>query len=193
MRNTFKPLIPTIACQIAIVLPEIRPLVELVIERDPIIFDKSLATQLQSLTIQPLKDLSASGKLSNPETTPRLVVIDGLDECNDPKIQTMIVREIAHALRRFTVPPLKFLIASRPEQCIIHTFNSAALNGLWRSLVLDDTYKPDDDIRLFLTESFEEIKTSRTSFRFPVIWPSQSDIDTLVANHQANSSMHLLL
>ena len=70
LRNTFNPLIPTIACQIAIAIPEIKSLVELAIDRDPIIFDKSIATQLQSLIIHPLKDLIGSGFFGNPETSP---------------------------------------------------------------------------------------------------------------------------
>ncbi|KAF9472765.1 hypothetical protein BDN70DRAFT_886608, partial [Pholiota conissans] len=179
-RNTFKPLVPTIACQIAIAIPEIRPLVELVIERDPIIFEKSIATQLQSLIIHPLMDLVASGFFSNPETSPRLIIIDGLDECVDPKMQSMILRTIADALRARKLP-LVFLIASRPEQTIQLTFNSDSLAGLWKSLVLDDTYKPDDDIRTFLVDSFQEIKSTHPHRKYiPNDWPSESNIDHLI-------------
>ncbi|KAF9472761.1 hypothetical protein BDN70DRAFT_968449, partial [Pholiota conissans] len=179
-RNTFKPLIPTIACQIAITLPEIRPQVEFVIERDPTIFDKSIATQLQYLIIHPLKDLIASGFFSNPETSPRLIIIDGLDECADPKEQSMILRTLADALRAHTLPFI-FLISSRPEQNIQLTFNSTSLAGLWKSLVLDDKYKPDDDIRTFLVDSFQEIKSIHPHHRhIPSDWPSASNIKHLI-------------
>ncbi|KAF9470853.1 hypothetical protein BDN70DRAFT_916101 [Pholiota conissans] len=178
--NTFKTLIPTIACQIAIAIPETRPLVELVIERDPTIFDKSLVTQLQSLVIHPLKDLSNSGYFSNPETCPRLVIVDGLDECVDPKAQSMILRTLADALRAQKLP-LVFLISSRPEQNIQLTFNSASLAGLWKSLVLDDTYKPDNDIRTFLVDSFQEIKSTHPHHQYiPSDWPSNSNINHLI-------------
>ncbi|KAF9472759.1 hypothetical protein BDN70DRAFT_968440, partial [Pholiota conissans] len=179
-RNTFKPLIPTIACQIAIAIPEIRSHLEGIIERDPFIFDKSIATQLQSLIIHPLKDLVASGFFSNPETNPRLVVIDGLDECNDPKMQSMILRVLADALRTQNLP-LIFLIASRPEQNIQLTFNSDSLAGLWKSLVLDYTYKPDDDIHTFLMDSFRKIKSTHPHCRYiPNDWPSESYINHLI-------------
>ncbi|KAF9472266.1 hypothetical protein BDN70DRAFT_868545, partial [Pholiota conissans] len=179
-RNTFKTLIPTIACQIAIALPQIRPHIELIIEHDPTIFDKSLATQLQSLIIYPLKDLSASGYFSNPEINPRLIIIDGLDECVDPKAQSMILRALADALRAHKLP-LVFLIASRSEQSIQLTFNSTLLTGLWKSLVLDDTYKPDDDIRTFLTDSFQEIKSTHPHHRYiPSDWPSEWNINHLI-------------
>ncbi|KAF9470902.1 hypothetical protein BDN70DRAFT_820735, partial [Pholiota conissans] len=179
-RNTFKPLIPTIACQIATAIPEIRPHLEGIIERDPFIFEKSIATQLQFLIIQPLKDLSTSGYFSNPEINPRLIIIDGLDECNDTKMQSMILRVIADALRTQKLP-LIFLIASRPEQNIQLTFNSNSLAGLWKSLVLDYTYKPNDDIRTFLTDSFQEIKSTHPHRKYiPNDWPDEWNIDHLI-------------
>ncbi|KAF9470089.1 hypothetical protein BDN70DRAFT_889252, partial [Pholiota conissans] len=179
-RNTFKPLIPTIACQIAVAIPEIKSLVELAIERDPTIFDKSIATQLQSLIIHPFEDLFASGFFSNPETSPRLVIIDGLDECVDQKMQSMILRTLADALRAQMLP-LVFLIASRPEQNIQLTFNSDSLTGLWKSLVLDNTYKPNDDICTFLVDSFQEIRSTHPHRRYiPNDWPSESNINHLI-------------
>ncbi|KAF9472893.1 hypothetical protein BDN70DRAFT_925448 [Pholiota conissans] len=177
-RNHIKPLIPTIACQIAIAFPEVKPYVESAIERDPFLLDKSLATQFQLLIVTPLQALISSGNLK--PGSPRLILIDGLDECDELKMQNMILGVIANALR-FHNLPLIFLIASRPEQNINHTFCSTPLSGLWRSVVLDDTYKPNDDIRLFLTDSFHEIKTTHPyHYSIPETWPSQSDIDTLV-------------
>ncbi|KAF9470575.1 hypothetical protein BDN70DRAFT_781615, partial [Pholiota conissans] len=179
-RNTFNPLIPTIACQIAIAIPEIKQHLEGIIERDPFIFDKSIATQLQFLVIHPLKDLSASGYFSNPEINPRLIIIDGLDECADPKMQSMILRTLADALRAQKFP-LIFLISSRPEQNIQLTFSSDSLTGLWKSLVLDYTYKPDDDIRTFLEDSFQEIKSTHPHRKYiPNDWPSELNINHLI-------------
>ncbi|KAF9472074.1 hypothetical protein BDN70DRAFT_972752, partial [Pholiota conissans] len=177
-RNHIKPLIPTIACQIAITIPEVKPYVESVIERDPFLFDKSLATQFQLLIVTPLQALVASGNLK--PGSPRLVIIDGLDECNDPKMQSMVIKVIADGFHSQNLP-LTFLIASRPEQNIMHTFCSTPLSGLWRSVVLDDTYKPNDDIRLFLMDSFHEIKTKHPYCHLiPETWPSESDVKTLV-------------
>ncbi|KAF9471918.1 hypothetical protein BDN70DRAFT_520277 [Pholiota conissans] len=177
-RNHIKPLIPTIACQIAIAIPELKPYVEGAIDRDPFLLDKSPATQFQLLIVAPLQALVSSGNLR--PSSPRLIVIDGLDECSDPRMQGMILRIIADALRSQNFP-LIFLIASRPEQTINHTFCSTPLSGLWRSVVLDYTYKPNDDIRLYLTDSFHEIKTTHPHHHLiPEMWPRPSDIDTLV-------------
>ncbi|KAF9476839.1 hypothetical protein BDN70DRAFT_148225 [Pholiota conissans] len=179
-RNTVKPFIATLAYQLTITLPQIKPLVESAIECDPLIFDKSLATQLQSLIVDPLKDLSASGFFKNPETCARLILIDGLDECQDPRMQSMVIRVLADTLRSQKLP-LIFLIASRPEQHITITFNSTSAAGLWRSLVLDDSFDPEDDIRMFLVDSFEEIRTTHPlKHLVPHAWPTESDIDMLV-------------
>ncbi|KAF9472287.1 hypothetical protein BDN70DRAFT_998242 [Pholiota conissans] len=177
-RNHIKPIIPTIACQIAITIPELKPYVEGAIERDPFLLDKSLATQFQLLVITPLQALASSGNLKPGSS--RLIVIDGLDECDDPKMQSMMLRVVADAFRSQNVP-LRFLIASRPERNIHYTFSSTVLSGLWRSVVLDDTYKPNDDICLFLTDSFHEIKNTHPyHYLIPETWPSESDINTLI-------------
>ncbi|KAF9473577.1 hypothetical protein BDN70DRAFT_908816 [Pholiota conissans] len=176
-RNHIKPLIPTIACQIAITIPELKLYVEGAIERDPFLLNKSLATQFQLLIVTPLQALTASGNLK--PGSPRLIIIDGLDECEDPKMQSMILRVIADAFRSQNLR-LIFLIASRPERNIHQTFSSTPLSGLWRSVVLDDTYKPDNDIHLFLMDSFREIRTTHHDYLIPETWPSESDIDTLI-------------
>ncbi|KAF8166186.1 hypothetical protein BJ912DRAFT_245633 [Pholiota molesta] len=179
-RNMFKPLVATIAYQIATTIPEIKPYLESVIERDPLIFDKSIATQLQSLVVDTLKALAASGFFNDANPWVRLVLIDGLDECDDPRMQSTILRALANMLRNENLP-LIFLIASRPEQHLTLTFNSSPLSGLWRSLVLDDSFKPDDDIRLFLEESFQEIRTTHPYRNLlPALWPGPSDLDTLI-------------
>ncbi|KAF9472890.1 hypothetical protein BDN70DRAFT_818001, partial [Pholiota conissans] len=179
-RNHIKPLIPTIACQIAIAIPELKPHVESAIERDPFLLDKSLATQFQLLVVKPLQELGALENSKSYHGSPLLIIIDGLDECDDLKMQNIMLRVIAYAFRSQN-PPLIFLIASRPEQNINYTFCSTPLSGLWRSVVLDDEYKPNDDIRLFLMDSFYDIKTTHPyHYSVPETWPSQSDIDTLV-------------
>ncbi|KAF8166840.1 hypothetical protein BJ912DRAFT_1092180, partial [Pholiota molesta] len=179
-RNTFKPLVATIAYQIAMTIPEIKPYLESVIERDPHIFDKSIATQLQSLIIDPLKALTASGFFNDANPWVRLVLIDGLDECDDPRMQSMILRALTNMLRNKNLPII-FLIASRPEQHLTVTFNLPPLAGLWRSLVLDDSFKPDDDIRLFLEDSFQEIRTGHPYRNLVLaVWPEPSDVDKLI-------------
>ena len=89
-RSNVKPLIATIAYQITLNLPHVREGILGAIERDPLIFSKSLAVQFKSLIVAPLQPLVEAGFFKEP-TSHHLVIIDGLDECSDPKVQQNIV------------------------------------------------------------------------------------------------------
>ena len=66
--------------------------------------------------------LAEAGFFSEP-TARRLVIIDGLDECLDPKVQKNILEVLGNAQRQHRLP-LIFLFASRPRTtylpCIWH-------------------------------------------------------------------------
>ena len=157
-RSTAKPLIATIAYQITLNLPGVRDAILGAIERDPLIFSKSLAVQVKSLIVAPLQPLVETGYFNDP-TSRRIVIIDGLDECSDAKVQQNILDVLANARQQHQLP-LIFLIASRPEQHISLAFNAGLLPSTTTRLILDDSYLPDEDIQLFLTDKFQEIKSS---------------------------------
>jgi predicted ATPase len=115
-RSSVKPLIATIAYQITLNLPDVRDAILGAVERDPLIFSKSLGVQLKSLIVEPLQPLIDAGFFNEP-TSRRLVIIDGLDECSDPKVQRNIVEVLANAQQQHRLP-LIFLFASRPERDI---------------------------------------------------------------------------
>ena len=177
-RNHPGSLIATIAYQIATRIPQVTSALDSAISRDPMIFKKSLDTQVQQLIVNPLRNLALSGFFKDRNTAPRLVLIDGLDECNGHDQRRIVLLSIAKALRE-QIFPLIFLIASRPEEDIRLTFNSTPLSGFWSSLVLDDIFLPDLDIRLFLNDSFQEIKDSHPRKRtsLPPARPKLSSIN----------------
>ncbi|KAF8968854.1 hypothetical protein BDZ97DRAFT_332891 [Flammula alnicola] len=179
-RNRARSLFPTIAYQIACTIPEARVQLENIINRDPLIFTRSLEAQMNSLIVEPLQELSISGYFSDPTLAPRLIIIDGIDECQDSRMQCKILEVISNSFRNHHLP-LIFLIASRPEQDISLTFNSGSLSGLLTIIPLDNTFLPDDDIRLFLRDSFDKIKKTHPNKPFiPPSWPSSSTIYSLV-------------
>ena len=157
-RSTAKPLIATIAYQIMLNFPGVRGAILSAIERDPLIFSKSLAVQVKSLIVAPLQPLAEAGYFNDP-TSRRIVIIDGLDECSDPNVQRNIVDVLANARQQHQLP-LIFLIASRPEQHISLAFNAGLLPSIAIRLALDESYLPDEDIQLFLADKFQEIKSS---------------------------------
>ncbi|KAF8963733.1 hypothetical protein BDZ97DRAFT_1758352 [Flammula alnicola] len=165
---------------IATTIPDTRAHIERAIEHDPLIFTRSLEAQMLSLLIEPLRDLSLSGYFNDPTTFPRLIIIDGLDECQDSRIQCRILDIISSALRKYALPII-FLIASRPEQELVYTFNLPHISGFLTRLTLDHSFHPDDDIRLFLQDSFDHIKGTHPRKAFiPALWPPPRTIDHLI-------------
>ena len=126
-----------------------------------------------------LKDLCSSSA-HWPSGLHRVIVIDGLDECIDRRVQKQILRIISNAVRAFELPIL-FLVASRPEHDINVAFASREMTGIFTRLYLDDTVNSDEDIRTFLNDSFDEIKTTHPFKRsIPALWPPSGAVDTLV-------------
>ena len=176
-RCTGKPLIATIVYQITLNLPEVRETILSAIEHDPLIFSKSIAVQFKSLIMAPLYQLAETG-IFNEATSRRLIIIDGLDECSDPKVQQNILEVLATARQQYWLP-LFFLIVSRPEQHI--SFSSGILPSATTCLALDESYLPDDDIQLFLTDKFQEIKfTHPLRTYIPPQWPLPNILNQLI-------------
>jgi hypothetical protein len=95
-------------------------------------------------------------------------------------VQQKILEEISNTLRGRNVP-LIFLIASRPEAHLSVTFNLPAQTPISIRLALDDHYEPEEDIHIYLEDSFEQIKSTHPRKDFiPKLWPSADQIDELV-------------
>ncbi|KDR74794.1 hypothetical protein GALMADRAFT_27789, partial [Galerina marginata CBS 339.88] len=178
-RNHGRSLIATIAYQASLCFPDIRDRIIGTIEHDPLIFTRSLDSQIFSLLIEPLQKRIGSGYFST--TTPaRVIVIDGLDECEDRNSQVKILAAISKSLQQHHLP-LIFLIASRPEPDIRGAFAFEYLSQVSTQNPLDDDYLSSEDIRLFLCDKFSEIKNSHP-FRSQIqpTWPSEDNLQTIV-------------
>ena len=87
---------------------------------------------------------------------------------------------LANAQRQHQLP-LIFLFASRPEQHISQAFNTRLVVGITTCIALDESYLPNEDIRLFLTDKFQEIKsTHRLRTYIPPRWPLPHVLEQLV-------------
>ncbi|PPQ88809.1 hypothetical protein CVT25_010460, partial [Psilocybe cyanescens] len=182
-RNNEKTFVTTLAYQLWSHIPESRPIIEAVINNNPAIFQLNFDTQFRTLFLDPLLQLSSTGRFTSGTPFPNLIIIDGLDECNGADIQNTILNTISNALQRHrSALPFRFLVASRPEYHLTTSFSGAPLYTLAFRLALDDTYKPDKDIRVYLIDSFRDIrKTHIMHDHLPDSWPSWEDIDKLVA------------
>jgi hypothetical protein len=181
-RNDKTPLVATLVYQLVKSIPEIRAHVLEAVEQDPALFSCSIQAQIQALIIKPLNAIANDETLASILVSrPRLIILDGLDECRTTLAQTHILNALSAAVKHLQIP-LCFLIASRPEQDIRQAFNDQ--NGLGSfsfSIALDDTYQPNGDIRVFLESTFAEIKRNHPSrAHLPPLWPSRQDIRRLV-------------
>ena len=178
-RNHGGPLVATLAYQIYQSVPAVQQEILSAIDADPFILTKSIERQLLVLVADPLSRMHSAGGLW-PSGTYRVIVIDGLDECKDIKIRQQILRAISNTTRQFKLPIL-FLVASRPDHDINLEFRSSEMDGIYTRLYLDDSFSPDDDIRKFLLDSFEEIRTNHPfKSAIPASWPNSYSVDCVV-------------
>jgi energy-coupling factor transporter ATP-binding protein EcfA2 len=168
-------LFSTIAYQLALNVPGLRQHVNRIMERNPTLHTKSMAIQLQTLIVDPLQCLSPLPQCSY------LVIIDGLDECQDKASQQSILDLLCKAIKIQNLP-LRFLIGSRPESHIRACFDQEAMYTITRRVVLDDTFKPGRDIKVFLQDGFAKIFAKHAEILSHVKqpWPEEGIIDLLV-------------
>ena len=178
-RSNAKSLIATIAYQIAINMPGTREKMVASIEQDPLILTRSLEAQATALIIDPLREPLEAGYF-NVAASRRLIIIDGLDECDTPAVQCSVLQLISFLFHEYHLP-LLILVASRPESHLTHSFTVGSLPEFHTTLALDDTYMPDDDIWRFLTDNFSQVKdTHRMSGYLDPSWPSIDVLEGLI-------------
>ncbi|KAF8812077.1 hypothetical protein BYT27DRAFT_7208025 [Phlegmacium glaucopus] len=178
-RNDDKRLVATIAYHIAISFPEAKPYIEKAIEEDPSLLSRSLETQLKAIIVEPFSKISTNLS-SRPETRPRLIVIDGLDECQESRAQSSIIHLFSQLILHHKLP-FAILFGSRAEYHIRAAFQDDQFKDSLLSIPLDDTYCPDADIREFLSIRFREIRDNHPlKHCIPDPWPSIEAIEELV-------------
>ena len=145
-----------------------------IMEENPELHTKSMAVQLQSLIVESFRRLSPLPQRS------RLVIIDGLDECQDKATQQSVLQLLCEMITVHKLP-LRLLIGSRPECHIRDSFDQECLYTITRRVVLDKTFDPGRDIEVFLRDGFAKIcaKNSILS-HVKQPWPDQGIIDLLV-------------
>ena len=171
-------LFSTIAYQLALKVPGLRQHINRIMELDPTLHTKSMVVQLQTLIVDAFKCLSPLPQRSY------LVIIDGLDECHDKATQQLILQLLCQAITVHKLP-LRFLIGSRPESHIRESFDEKSLCKVTRRVVLDETFDPGRDIRVFLKDGFAKIsakmpKKNSILSHVEQPWPGEGIIDLLV-------------
>ncbi|KAF9545178.1 hypothetical protein CPC08DRAFT_769913 [Agrocybe pediades] len=176
-RNHVGGLVATLSYQICRVLPELREMVTSLIEDDPLVFSRTLTAQFTDLIIRPLSTIFP--KHSGTTHIPRLIIIDGLDECNaniDSQTDLLLtLQEVTSA-----TPFIRFFVCSRPESHLNSAFSSPRMATISYKIFLDDHYSARKDIELYLEDRFREIKEGHAfKYKLPTTWPRPEIISNL--------------
>ena len=179
-RNKKTFFITTIVYQLIVSIPEIREHVGNALYSNPSLLAQSLEAQMDALVVKPLEAAASICGVDFMNHRPKVVVLDGLDECGDPESQRYILKVLMNSINKHSIP-FSFILASRPEQHIREAFDVKLLSSLTIRLVLDDKYLPDVDIRTFLQSKFQDIRNRHPSrAHLPSSWPSDENVERLV-------------
>jgi len=115
-RSHISRLIPTLAHQISLSVPAVKPLLEKALRDEPAMLGPSvsLAHQFQKLIIEPIQ--STISKVFSHLAKQKIFVIDALDECNDKAEVAAFIDVLLNAFPSYL--PFRILLTSRVEEHI---------------------------------------------------------------------------
>ncbi|KAJ3523701.1 hypothetical protein NMY22_g11327 [Coprinellus aureogranulatus] len=167
----------TVASQLASAIPGVVPHLDKAVKAHPgILTTYSLDSQFEHLVYEPFRKASRRNILSGSLfRTPYLVIIDGLDECDD---REEIAAFIEHMLQFFDEnprTPLRFLFTSRVEEHIRTRLDSDQVHLL---NLIDHTSL--DDVAAVATATFAMAAKHSRVIQTYGAWPSEEDRKKLV-------------
>ncbi|KAL0566630.1 hypothetical protein V5O48_015378 [Marasmius crinis-equi] len=189
-RNTMNQFVPTVAYQLARLHLHLAEAIDTAIRSDPSIMGADWEEQFERLICEPCNQV-------DPEvwkTLPRLVVIDGLDECmeiheSQSQSQGRDVWErdgqrrlLSMIQSSVTGPfplPLRFLIFSRPEHTITNFFGTTSIPALEQLDIRELCSEADSDIYLYLCQEFARLVKERSDGSLDALWPGEEAIQEL--------------
>ncbi|KAF6745656.1 hypothetical protein DFP72DRAFT_46912 [Ephemerocybe angulata] len=169
----------TVASQVAASIPSTASTIEAAAKAHAGLLDPSmsLGAQFKHLVYDPIDAIKWAKMGLNMLKGPYLIVIDGLDECDDREEIASFIDHMLEFFRKNPRVPLRFLITSRVEEHLRTRLNSSSQVHLV-SLV-DHTSL--DDIAAAMRASFDlAAKHDRIIASYGNQWPIPSDFDQLV-------------
>jgi hypothetical protein len=177
-RSRIARFIPTLAYQLSVFVPATKPFMQSVLQGDPLIIRQALSYQFMKLMVEPI--LSARNYNLAP-ANPMVVVIDGLDECDDKELMAQFIEIITNACQVDHQFPFRIFFTSRVEEHLRKKLEATAARSSIYPLVMQH-YDASDDIRKFFQSRFSTIyeENCRLMQNVSLPWPSDWDLQTLV-------------
>ncbi|KAJ3525953.1 hypothetical protein NMY22_g10363 [Coprinellus aureogranulatus] len=174
------PFVATIVHQLIARAPALKAAVLQAISEEPDIFRDSLDAQVEKLLIDPFLSIESPFLPATSASGKRVIVIDGFDECWEPKERTHLL-EILFTLVTST-PHFLIVLSSRPEFDIRTAFATQPL-ALITHLLRLDSYSGTSDIRNFYCDEFHRIRSTHPAKNaIPFDWPGEGFVRILVDN-----------
>ncbi|KAJ7478163.1 hypothetical protein FB451DRAFT_1131513 [Mycena latifolia] len=173
-RGTWHGLFATLAYQLAMSVPELLLPVQQAVEADKLVIGRAMPVQFQKLFLEPLKH------------TPDLqfmpvIVLDGLDECADHKVQQQILCLFIDTIRDHHLP-IRLLITSRPEPHIRKIVEAPEASVICCHSLLTADDSAHEDIRIYLRDEFSKIHNENMAQGITLgpMWPLPETVEHLV-------------
>ncbi|KAF9443263.1 hypothetical protein P691DRAFT_635152, partial [Macrolepiota fuliginosa MF-IS2] len=188
----------TLAYQLAIRFPGYQPLVTAKLAAEPDLLEKAPCIQFRKLIIEPLLLLSHERK--------RVILLDGLDECDGEDAQLEIIELINNIVNSHTSLPIIWIVCSRPESHLKRIFaRPDHAIRCWREFLHIESEESRRDTETFIRGRFMEI---HDQYRECVedttdLWPPEAATEKIVQktsglfvladtllNHITDSNIH---
>ncbi|KAJ7772325.1 hypothetical protein B0H16DRAFT_168053 [Mycena metata] len=173
-RGSWNRLFTTIAYQLAHSIPELHLPIQRAVEMNKLVVNQPMKHQFQRLIVEPFQQAQILGKVP-------ILVLDGLDECEDNRVQQGILHLLIDAIRAHQLP-MRILVASRPEPHIREVIESQATVDIARSLELVPNQMMYDDIRTYLRDEFSRIQLEALARgeKLGEVWPPPDVLEDLI-------------
>jgi hypothetical protein len=165
------PFVATIVSHLIEAIPALDHPVLQTIRSNPTVFEQSLEHQVKKLISNHIATIPPQSP------APRILVIDGFDECRDPTQRAHLLR-LLHSL---VTPPHSFrvIMASRPELDIRTAFDQPPLKSMTKILHLEN-YETSGEIYQYLSDEFARIRETHPAKQsIPSEWPGQPTLHAL--------------
>ena len=158
-RSHISRLIPSLAHQISLTVPDSKPLIESALEDEPALLGStvSLAHRFQKLIIDPIHINTSRVSYSSGDVPgfvkKQILVIDAIDECDDKVEMAVFIDVLLSASSGGTHLPFQILLTSRVEEHIRKKFDSSKAQFLHRLELQNFNARPD--IKLHFRRAFD--------------------------------------
>jgi hypothetical protein len=167
----------TIAYQLAVKSRPYRQFIRDQITFDPSLVRKSLPVQFKKFIVEPFM----FGRLFEPSRR-FLVVIDGLDECDDHATQRKLLELITNFCVAHPTSPIAWIIASRPEPHITSFFDKAKVQRAYTKEEIEiDSDEACEEVQRYLRDELKKIKEEHRTLRRKREWPLELEFTKIAS------------